>query len=174
MKHVVIFSILVVIFGVSAAVAQNDVTANDGSVSTKSQNLGKRRINIFYHLGSLELPNDFSGEVTADWNDAWAGTVRSKDGTLKIGWRAGTIQYLRETRKNDIESLRTETTGSNVYEVAELKEEVGKTIIAKIDWLEFSCKVDSEAQEDLFWSILATYEKERCTTCRSLPINSQQ
>ncbi len=163
-------TILILALLVTATFAQNDASVSSESALTKKQNSGSKRANLYYHLGSIELPNDFSGEVTANWNDAWAGILRSKGDEIKIGWRAGTIEYLREKRKNDIELLRTEIAGTNVYEVAELKEATGKTLVAKIGWLEFSCKVKSDEQEKVFWSILATYEKERCKTCISLPI----
>ncbi len=128
------------------------------------------RINLYYHLGSVEIPTTFSGEVKANWTDAWAGFLRSEDGSFEIGWRAGTIVLVREKRKDEIESIRTELVGDTVYDVVVLSGEKGKTISAKTGWLEFSSLVETTEKEDLFWSVLSTYQKARCKTCRSLPI----
>ncbi len=133
--------------------------------------IAKKRINLYHHLGSVEIPATFAGEVKANWTDAWAGYLRSEDGSFEIGWRAGTIVYVRESRKDEIDSISTELHGGNVYDVAVLADKARKTISAKLGRLEFSSMIDTEEEEELFWSILATYQKERCTVCRSLPKN---
>ena len=141
---------------------------SQGSTETAS-GTKSRRFNLYYHLGSIELLNDFTGEVTSDWNDAWLGSLSSKKGKLRIAWSAGLVQSILDDRKDDIELADARLLGDNVFEVFILKEASGKTVVARYGRLQFQCKVDAIDQEALFFAILATYKKERCESCLSLP-----
>lgn len=166
------FPIMIALFAVFTVClsAQSERVSDKEPVRVAESQIKKKRVNLYNHLGSVEIPATFTGNVTANWNDAWAGFLRSEDGSFKIGWRAGTIVYVRESRKDEIESIGTELHGGNVYDVAVLTDKAGKTITAKIGWLEFSSVIDTDEKEELFWSVLATFQKERCTECRLLPI----
>ncbi|MGQ0541983.1 MAG: hypothetical protein ACT4O9_09060 [Blastocatellia bacterium] len=129
------------------------------------------RVNLYHHLGSIEVPSDFIGFVKANWTDAWGGYVESSDGNFRVTWLAGTIQYVRETRKKDILWTKTEEIGQSTVEVSLLRRKKVETLVAKIGWLELSSTVSSAEDEKLFRSIVASYQKERCTTCRSLPFD---
>lgn len=126
----------------------------------------KKRFNLYGKiLGSIELPVDYRGYMTADYMDAWAGFIESKSTGFKVDWRAGTIVYVLEKRKNDIEWRKDEKVGEIVITRASLKEKRGKTLVTKIGWMEFSSFIRNEEDERSFASLIGSYQKGSCTPC---------
>jgi hypothetical protein len=132
------------------------------------------RVNIHPHLGSVEIPDGFDGYVGANWNDAWAGSLDSSDGRVKITWRAGIIEYVSEKRKEEIIWRDVENTPDFAIQLARLRNVNGDTLVARIGELEFSSPVSTKDNEDLFLSIVRSFRKERCYRCRSLPFRIKQ
>lgn len=133
-----------------------------------------KRVNLYGDLlGSIELPEDFSGYLTADYMDAWAGSLISKISGFEIHWRAGTIVYVLDDRKNDIESYQKERVGDILIERASLRGKEGKTLVTKIGWLEFSALIRDPGDEKIFAVLTDSYRKEKCKTCVSLPRRSK-
>lgn len=129
----------------------------------------KNRVNLTFHLGSVELPDGFSGYMGANWIDAWAGMINSSDGKIKIGWQAGLIEYVGVTRAKEIVWRRDDTSQEFPIHWMRLRNKHGDTLVAKIGWLEFSSDLSSKEDEDTFISIVRSFNKGRCSTCRTLP-----
>lgn len=144
-------------------------SATLGQATSRTATPSKKRVNLYYHLGSIEFPADFKGFVTANWIDAWAGYVENKDGSFRIGWAAGTIQFTSETRKKDIVWREEERTPDFLIKWMKLQNKSGDTLIARIDWLEFDASIRNKADEELFKSIVRSFQQKRCVTCLSLP-----
>jgi len=134
----------------------------------------KRRLNIYHHLGSVEVPDGFTGYVGANWNDAWAGSIDAPSGGISIDWRAGLIEYVVEKRKKDVISQEVDRTAGFPIDFSRLRDTRGNTLVAKIGWLEFSSLVRTEKEEATFLAIVRSFQKEKCLTCRSLPFKIQE
>src|SRR5262249_35999892 len=126
------------------------------------------RVNLYPHLGSVEVPNKFTGFVTSNWIDAWAGYLESPDQTLRVEWRAGMIGSVLERRKRDIVWTREEEINTLPAKMILLRNKSGDTLVARVGWLEFAALVKKKEDEQIFTAIVRSYQKERCTTCRSL------
>ena len=134
------------------------------------QGTTSKRVNLYGDiLGSIELPDGFRGFMTADYMDAWAGHIESPDSGFKLNWRAGTIVYLLEDRKQDIEWQKDEKIGETIIRRASLREKDGKTLVTKIGWVEFSSLIRNAKDEKSFTLLVDSYQKNGCKTCRSLP-----
>jgi hypothetical protein len=144
--------------------------ASHGQVASNATSKRNTRINIYYHLGSVELPDGFSGYVGANWTDAWGGFIESPKAALRIQWRAGLIEYVLEKRRNEVVWEKEEKLSGFPIKWASLRNKTGNTLVAKIGWLEFSALVSTKEDEETFLSIIRSYKKERCGTCGSLPI----
>lgn len=126
----------------------------------------KKRFNLYGNiLGSIELPDGYQGHMTADFMDAWAGQIESEATGFKMDWRAGTIVYVLEKRKNDIEWRKDEKVGDIVVTRASLKEKQGETLVTKIGWMEFSALIRNEEDERVFTFLIDSYRKESCRSC---------
>lgn len=127
------------------------------------------RVNLNYHLGSVVVSSGFKGEVTANWTDAWAGYFQSGTPSIRIGWRAGTIQRVRDNRKAAVIVWeKTEKTSENSIQLTLLRDKDGDILVAKIGDLDFDVLVQNETHEDIFMSLVRSYQKERCRLCPSL------
>ncbi|HMJ08291.1 MAG TPA: hypothetical protein VK468_04760 [Pyrinomonadaceae bacterium] len=142
------------------------------TVSTTSSP-SRQRINLYHHLGSVELPEGFKGYVTANWIDAWAGYIESKDASFKVGWAAGMIQHVSEKRKKDVVWQREITSKDLSFKLSLLRNNKGDTMVARIGWLEFDSSIRSKKDEELFMSVIRSFQKQRCTTCRSFLFKTQ-
>jgi hypothetical protein len=155
------------LFWLSAFAIAQDTPLKNPLETTENKTV---RVNLYYHLGSIEVPVGYSGYVKADWNDAWAGYVQLPENGLKIEWRAGLIVRVSDKDKNKF----VWTAGLELPNLATkigIKKGKENTIVATIGDLEFSANVKDENEEHLFLEIINTYQKERCTTCRSLQIS---
>jgi hypothetical protein len=163
-----IFAVLsLTLLGLFSAIA----SAQAESVKTPRGTTSKR-VNLYGDiLGSIELPGGFRGFMTADFMDAWAGHIESPDSGFKLNWRAGTIVYLLEDRKKDIEWQRDEKIGETIIRRASLQGKDGKTLVTKIGWIEFSSLIRNSEDEKFFTLLLDSYQTNGCKTCRSLPRN---
>lgn len=132
------------------------------------------RINIYHHLGSIEVPAGFTGYVGANWIDAWAGAINDPDNGLSIDWRAGIIEYVSEKRKKDFISKEVDSSAGFPVDLSRFRDKRGETLVAKIGWLEFSSSISTEKEKELFLTIVRSFKKERCVTCRSLPFKTQK
>ncbi|MEO5858240.1 MAG: hypothetical protein ABIR33_04745 [Pyrinomonadaceae bacterium] len=154
-------ALLMVVVGSSA-------TAFGQTASPPAVN-GPKRVNLYSHLlGSVELPDGFSGYMTNDWMDAWAGHIESPTG-FKLIWRAGLVTKALEDSKDKIEWIREEKVGDLVIKRASVKEAKGKTLVTSFGWLEFSAPIRNEDDEKTFTLLTESYKKEKCVGCRSLP-----
>ena len=122
--------------------------------------ISRQRVNLNFILGSVEIPTGFKGYMTANWNDAWAGYIEDKDSTWKIGWAAGLIQYISETRKKELVWQKEETTESNTTKLSLFRNKDGDTLVAKIGWLEFDVAIKNKDDEDLFMSVVRSFKKK--------------
>jgi hypothetical protein len=132
------------------------------------------RVNLYHHLGSVEIPAGFSGKVDANWIDAWAGTLETQSPRMEIGWRAGTIQYFSEDSelKKRIVWNRLEGTTELPIKLTLFRETGGDLLVARIDQMEFNVKLTGKDDEEIFTSLVRSYRTERCTGCRYLPVKA--
>ncbi|HMM80786.1 MAG TPA: hypothetical protein PKC65_12265 [Pyrinomonadaceae bacterium] len=130
------------------------------------------RVNIYHHLGSIQLPPDFAGYVGANWTDAWAGSI--SNGKIAIEWRAGMIEYVLEKRRKEVVSTNIESFGDFNTEFYRLRNKQGDTLVAKIGWLEFSVPISHKEDEALFMTIVRSFKNERCSICRSFPLKTKE
>ena len=126
-----------------------------------------KRFTIFYHLGSVELPDGYQGYVTTSWVDAWLGYIESPDRSFKIGWAGGLVESLFEKYKKGLVETETETTSNYSIKFALIRDKKVETLIASIGDLQFSGVVKDENDRSIFKKIIRSYQKEKCEICRS-------
>lgn len=155
----------IVIAITSLWIALSTVTLACGQVDSSTTSLSKKRFNIAYHLGTVELAKGFKGYITANWIDAWAGYIEDERQELRIGWAAGLIQYVSETRKKEMVWQKEETTRDASIKLSLFRNKSGDTLVARIGWLEFAALVNNKQDEETFMSVVRSFQKERCSTC---------
>ena len=167
------FLILILFFAIGSMPSVAGQTTVPGDQSSRSSLKGKR-VNLYYHLGSVEVPNGSSGFLTADWNDAWCGYFQMPSDGLRINWCAGLVEKLFEKRKKHFVWIKDESTADLSKKSGLIKEKGKSTIVAAIGDIEFSAAIDSETDQELFFEVIRSYSRERCSSCTSLPREVQR
>lgn len=134
----------------------------------------KKRFTIYYHLGSVELPEGYKGYITTNWNDAWLGYIESPKSNFKIGWAGGLVESLFEKYKKNLVDSETETTLTYSIKFGLFRDKKEETLIASIGDIQFSAIVKDENDKTIFKEIIRSYQKERCETCRSFGYKTQE
>lgn len=142
----------------------------------------KRRFNIYYHLGSVQLPEGYQGFITKNFTDAWMGRIESKDGKFVIYWGAGLIERIFEKEKGNLlwkksterDGLRfvfgqTRNGSENrlLAQINNLPISDGKENYPESFRIQFSAAVTNDEQMNAFNSIVDSYQKPRCDACRT-------
>jgi hypothetical protein len=132
------------------------------------------RININNLLGSIELPEGYKAFYREGFIDAWWGSIESADGKFKINWAAGTVETLFEKYEQDFEWIKTETVDQNKIEFGLMQDKKNDRMVARTGWLEFNAMTSNEKEQDLFMTIIRSYQKERCNNCQTALFKSTQ
>lgn len=143
------------------------------NVETPKQTL-KKRFTIYYHLGSVELPEGYKGYLTTSWVDAWLGYIESPEGNLKIGWAGGLVESLFEKYKKDLVETETEITSNYSIKFGLFRDKKEEMLIAVIGDLQFSAMVKDQRDKAIFKEIIRSYQKEKCESCRSFGYKTQK
>jgi hypothetical protein len=141
-----------------------------------------RRFNIYSHLGSVALPEGYEGVLTRNFTDAWSGHIETKEGEFTIYWSAGLVESVFEKYESTLMWTMSRDRGGLRFTFGQSLDDGKSTLMAKIrilpftrdgesfpggDYIQFSAVASDERQRRAFDSIVVSYQRERCTTCRN-------
>ena len=133
-----------------------------------------RRVNIYFHLGSIELPEGYKAYYGKGFTDAWLGWIESSNSKFKINWVAGTVETLFDKQKKEFKWIKTETTTQNTIKFGLIQDKKYDRIVAAIGWIEFTAISNEEKEQNLFMEVIRSYQKEKCDYCRTALFKSRQ
>lgn len=133
----------------------------------------KTRFNIYYHLGSVELPEGYKGYYTEGFTDAWFGWIESPDKSLKINWAAGIVESLFEKYKSSLVWTKDETNSDYDIKIALINDKKKESLLAKVGDIQFFASINQESDKENFMKIIRSYQKKKCESCRSFRFKSR-
>jgi len=109
--------------------------------------------------GFVDLPNDFKITDRGGRIDWWYGNIKSADEKFVIHFAAGMVGSAFEENKKYIVWTKEDKTGSLPIKTALMRKNKVESLLAKVGWIQFSARVATDAERELFIEIVRSYRK---------------